>query len=236
MRESRARACDGTYGILGSIGSFSRGCESTDCYPPSGVWRSARNRKSVIFLSRSRTNCSSRGKVWRRASRMLNSIYSSCQMALSDWLKLKASERGINVAKSAELAKRLRPDMVTLAILEAPSPGLGAKLEELRRQLAGSDIAANVMTLDPDDVDDLPSLPPVHHTGCVCSDLLAGQEGGRRRQLQCIAGCSGGDKRLRLSPFAPSHSPPGMSPVCAKPTSAGLMPTGEQTAQRRQTG
>jgi len=141
-------------------------------------------------------------------------------------VEAKASERGINVAKSAELAKRLRPDMVTLAILEAPSPGLGAKLEELRRQLAGSDIAANVMTLDPDDVDDSPSLPPVHHTGCVCSDLLAGQEGGRRRQLQCIAGCSGGDKRLRLSPFAPSHSPPGMSPVCAKPTSAGLMPTG----------
>ena len=74
-------------------------------------------------------------------------------------VEAKASERGINIAKSAELAKRLRPDMVTLAILEAPSPGLGAKLEELRRQLAGSDIAANVMTLDPDDVDDSPSLP-----------------------------------------------------------------------------
>ncbi|MFZ0692875.1 MAG: hypothetical protein WAN51_01775, partial [Alphaproteobacteria bacterium] len=62
-------------------------------------------------------------------------------------------------SKAAALAKRLRPDVVTLAVMEAASPTLSAKLSELQQQLAGSHIAADLMTLEPSDIDDSPNLP-----------------------------------------------------------------------------
>jgi hypothetical protein len=71
----------------------------------------------------------------------------------------KSSRQGINVTKTAELAKRLRPDTVTLAVMESPSIALTTKLTELEQQLAGSDIAAELMTLQPGDIDDSPTLP-----------------------------------------------------------------------------
>lgn len=74
-------------------------------------------------------------------------------------IEAKMSGRGIEVAKTADLAKRLRPDLVTLAVMEPRSPGLAQKLNDLQQQLAGSDIAADLMTLDPGDIDDSPTLP-----------------------------------------------------------------------------
>ena len=74
-------------------------------------------------------------------------------------VEAKASGQGIDIAKTAELAKRLRPNVVTLAVMEAQSLRLRAKVNELQRQLAGSDIAAELITLEPSDIDDLPTLP-----------------------------------------------------------------------------
>jgi hypothetical protein len=74
-------------------------------------------------------------------------------------VEAKASGQGIEIAKTAELAKRLRPDLVTLAVMEAGSPALTQKLLELQQQLAGADIAVDLMTLSPEDVEDSPMLP-----------------------------------------------------------------------------
>ncbi len=74
-------------------------------------------------------------------------------------VEAKASGQGINIAKTAELAQRLRPDVVTLAVMEAGTPALTAKVTELQQRLAGSDIAADLMTLAPGDIDDAPILP-----------------------------------------------------------------------------
>jgi hypothetical protein len=70
-----------------------------------------------------------------------------------------ASGQGINIAKTEELAKRLRPDVVTPAVMETGSPALMAKVTELQQQFAGTDIAADLMTLQPGDIDDSPVLP-----------------------------------------------------------------------------
>jgi hypothetical protein len=75
-------------------------------------------------------------------------------------VEAKASGQGIEIAKTAELAKRVRPDLVTLAVMEVgSSPGLAQKLSELRQQLAGTDIAADLMTLEPGDIEESPTLP-----------------------------------------------------------------------------
>jgi hypothetical protein len=74
-------------------------------------------------------------------------------------LEAKASGQGIEIAKTAELAKRLRPDVVTLAVMEAASPALLKKLTKLKQQLAESNIAVDLMTLERRDIDDSPELP-----------------------------------------------------------------------------
>ena len=71
----------------------------------------------------------------------------------------KASGQGIEIAKTAELAKRLRPDVVTLAVMEPRSAALTKKLTDLQQQLAGTDIAADLMTLDAGDINLSPTLP-----------------------------------------------------------------------------
>ena len=71
----------------------------------------------------------------------------------------KASGQGIEIDKTAELAKRLRPDVVTLAVMEPRSAALTKKLTDLQQQLAGTDIAADLMTLDAGDIDVSPTLP-----------------------------------------------------------------------------
>jgi hypothetical protein len=74
-------------------------------------------------------------------------------------VEAKTSGNSIDIAKTAELAKRIRPDVVTLAVMELQSLALTAKAEELQRQLAGSDISAELMTLEPDDINNSPMLP-----------------------------------------------------------------------------
>ncbi len=74
-------------------------------------------------------------------------------------VEAKASGQGIDIAKTAELAKRLRPDVVTLAVMEAGSPALTQKLSKLRQELANADIAADLMTLAPGDIEESPTLP-----------------------------------------------------------------------------
>ena len=49
-------------------------------------------------------------------------------------------------------------DIATLAIMELRSPGSDRRLDELRRLLDGSDIGAEVLTLEEDDIDDSPNL------------------------------------------------------------------------------
>ena len=74
-------------------------------------------------------------------------------------VEAKASSRGLDIAKTAELAKRRRPDVVTLAVMETESPNLKLKLSELKKQLSGTDVDADLMTLNPDDIDCSPWLP-----------------------------------------------------------------------------
>jgi len=74
-------------------------------------------------------------------------------------VEAKASGQGIDIAKTAELAKRLRPDVVTLAVMEDDSHTLRQKLAELERQLANEDIAADLMTSKPNDIREAPTLP-----------------------------------------------------------------------------
>jgi hypothetical protein len=69
--------------------------------------------------------------------------------------EVKSSGRDIVLASVVEVAKRLRPDVVTLAVMEAPSRRLTAKLEELRLALADSGIEVQLLTLQNDpDLDD----------------------------------------------------------------------------------
>jgi hypothetical protein len=74
-------------------------------------------------------------------------------------VEAKASGKGIEIEKTVELAKRLRPDVVTLAVMEAKSPLLTTRLSELQQQLTGSDIAADLMALEPGDIEESPMLP-----------------------------------------------------------------------------
>lgn len=43
--------------------------------------------------------------------------------------------------------------------MEARSPALTHKVSELQKQLAGDDIAADLVTLEPGDIEELPTLP-----------------------------------------------------------------------------
>lgn len=65
--------------------------------------------------------------------------------------EVKSSGRDIQIEPLIKVAKRIRPDVVTLAVLEAESSRLTAKLEELRTELAGDEIAAELLTLADDD-------------------------------------------------------------------------------------
>jgi hypothetical protein len=72
-------------------------------------------------------------------------------------VEAKGSSRGVEISKTAKLAKRLRPNVATLAIMEPKSDDLMKKLSELQKELADSDIKCDLMALD--DVDDSPLLP-----------------------------------------------------------------------------
>lgn len=74
-------------------------------------------------------------------------------------VEAKTSSRGIKVATTVELAKRIRPDFVVLAVMEEMSPSLQRTFEELQGQLKGTDINAELLTLESGDIDASPRLP-----------------------------------------------------------------------------
>lgn len=74
-------------------------------------------------------------------------------------VEAKASGRGVDVAQTVERAKRMRPDVVTLAVMEAKSAALTQKLSAVQQALAAVDIGADLMTLDAGDINDSPILP-----------------------------------------------------------------------------
>jgi hypothetical protein len=71
----------------------------------------------------------------------------------------KSSRQGINIDKLACVAKRIRPDLVTLAVMEPTSPALTHRLTQLQQALADCNITADLMTLDDQDIDRSPVLP-----------------------------------------------------------------------------
>jgi hypothetical protein len=73
--------------------------------------------------------------------------------------EIKASRRDIDIPKMAEIAKRVRPDVAVLAVMEPQSKALTKKLAELQTALAGTGIHAELMTLESNDIDDSPFLP-----------------------------------------------------------------------------
>ena len=71
----------------------------------------------------------------------------------------KTSSRRIDLPKLAGLARRLRPDIVTLAVMEPMSNGLQQRLAKLQELVNDSSITVELMTLAEDDIDDSPILP-----------------------------------------------------------------------------
>ncbi len=65
--------------------------------------------------------------------------------------EVKSSSRDIDLASLIEVAKRLRPDVVTLAVMEPPSARLTAKLTDLQRSLDGTAITAKLLTFTEDE-------------------------------------------------------------------------------------
>ncbi len=71
----------------------------------------------------------------------------------------KTSNQNISLEKLAELARRIRPDIATLAIMEPRSVSTDRRLHELRALLEGSNIEVEIIVLEERDIDDSPNLP-----------------------------------------------------------------------------
>jgi hypothetical protein len=71
----------------------------------------------------------------------------------------KASGHDIDIPKLAELAKRLRPDLVTLAVMERRTRSLEGRGKQLASLLVGEEIGAELLTLDDVQFGDGPLLP-----------------------------------------------------------------------------
>lgn len=74
-------------------------------------------------------------------------------------VEAKSSLRSIELETTVDAAKRIRPDIVTLALMKPSSKALSAKLKELQELLAGTGIDAKVLTLADGDIDDHVFLP-----------------------------------------------------------------------------
>lgn len=81
----------------------------------------------------------------------------------------KTSSRDIDIQKFARVARHLRPDVASLAVMEAGSLGLDRARSELERLLADTDIDVQVFFLNEHDIDGDPYLP----TGTRFSIALA---------------------------------------------------------------
>lgn len=73
--------------------------------------------------------------------------------------EVKSSGRDIRIPPLVNVAKRIRPDVVTLAVMEVGSPRLTTRFNNLKKALAGTDIAAELITLSDDAFDDGVHLP-----------------------------------------------------------------------------
>jgi hypothetical protein len=62
--------------------------------------------------------------------------------------EVKSSARDIDIASLVEVAQRIRPDTVTLAVMESASTRLEARLTELKLALDGTGIEAELLTHD----------------------------------------------------------------------------------------
>ena len=71
----------------------------------------------------------------------------------------KSSSGGIDVDKFVEIAKRIRPDVAMLAVMEPRSPALNATFERITQALIGASIKSELLVLHCDDIDDSPHLP-----------------------------------------------------------------------------
>ncbi len=65
--------------------------------------------------------------------------------------EVKSSGRDITLSSLVEVAKRLRPDVVTLAVMEEETPRLLAKIKELENAIADAAIKVELLTLRPDE-------------------------------------------------------------------------------------
>jgi hypothetical protein len=72
---------------------------------------------------------------------------------------VKSSARDIDLTSIVEVAKRLRPDVVTLAIFAPPVPRLTERKRELRQALAHLDIEVELLTLRSDCHEEQAYLP-----------------------------------------------------------------------------
>lgn len=73
--------------------------------------------------------------------------------------EIKTSSRGVDVDKFAEVAKRLRPDVALLAVME-PQLGTSSNLSSrLTTALNGTGIAGEVMYLRDGDIEQSFTLP-----------------------------------------------------------------------------
>ena len=73
--------------------------------------------------------------------------------------EVKSSGGSFGIDKLVEVAKRIRPDVVLVAVMSEASLGLDAVMTGLREALEGTGIAAELMTFDTGVLDDSPHLP-----------------------------------------------------------------------------
>jgi hypothetical protein len=66
--------------------------------------------------------------------------------------EIKAANRVLDIDKFANVAKRVRPDIATLAVMEPISSALSAKLSQLESALSGTNIAAELIHLHDQDI------------------------------------------------------------------------------------
>jgi hypothetical protein len=71
----------------------------------------------------------------------------------------KSSSGSIDLGTFVEVAKRIRPDVAMLVVMEQGSPALNATFEHVTQALAGTGIKPELLALHGNDIDNSPDLP-----------------------------------------------------------------------------
>jgi hypothetical protein len=71
----------------------------------------------------------------------------------------KSSSGSIDTSKFVEVAKRIRPDVAMLAVMEQETPALNAIFERITQALDRTGIKPELLALRGNDIDDSPQLP-----------------------------------------------------------------------------